>query len=119
MGSYCTIKALIESSHNGLEGDNYIRMAAIYDHEEVGSESATGAGSALTSQVLRRLTNENSFELSIAKSFLISVDQAHAVHPNYSEMHEENHRPTLNGGVVLKYNGNQRYFSFSWFLFFS
>jgi aspartyl aminopeptidase len=60
---------------------------------------------------MRRLSSADTFDISMAKSFLISADQAHAVHPNYSEYHEENHRPNLNGGVVLKYNGNQRYAS--------
>ena len=97
-----------------MSEDTYVRMAAIYDHEEVGSESATGAASALTEQVLRRLSTTstsgpNTFEIAVSKSFLISCDQAHAVHPNYAEHHEENHRPSLNGGVVIKYNGNQRY----------
>lgn len=109
VGSYCAIKALIDSTENGgLKDDENIRIAAIYDHEEVGSESATGAASALTEQVLRRLSG-HLFEVAIARSFLVSCDQAHAVHPNYAEYHEENHRPSFNGGIVLKYNGNQRY----------
>lgn len=107
MGAYCSIQSLIESTN--LEQDENIRIAAIYDHEECGSESATGAASALTEHVLRRLSSPESFELAVQKSFLISADQAHAIHPNYSECHEELHRPSLNGGVVLKYNGNQRY----------
>ena len=84
-------------------------MAAIYDHEEVGSESAQGAGSAITEHILRRLSCPDTFELSMSRSFLISADQAHAVHPNYSSMHEKNHQPSIHGGLVLKYNGNQRY----------
>ena len=59
--------------------------------------------------MLRRLSNSEAFELAMSRSFLISADQAHAVHPNYSEYHEELHRPAINGGIVLKYNGNQRY----------
>lgn len=108
VGAYCSIQGLIESVGD-LDNDENVRMAAIYDHEEVGSESATGAASAITEHILRRLADPNSFELAISRSFLISADQAHAIHPNYSEMHEENHRPTINGGVVLKYNSNQRY----------
>jgi aspartyl aminopeptidase len=109
VGSYCTIKALIESCEQEQDDDGIIRMAALYDHEEIGSESATGAASALTEHVMRRLCDSQNFELACARSFMISSDQAHAVHPNYADVHEENHRPSLNGGVVLKYNGNQRY----------
>jgi aspartyl aminopeptidase len=58
---------------------------------------------------MRRLSSPEHFELAIARSFFISDDQAHAIHPNYAEIHEENHRPTMNGGIVLKTNTNQRY----------
>jgi aspartyl aminopeptidase len=111
VGSYCSIEGLIQSCRNveDIESETGVRMAAIYDHEEVGSESATGAASALTEQIMRRLCESKSFELAMSRSFLISADQAHAVHPNYSDLHEENHRPSMHGGVVLKYNGNQRY----------
>ena len=107
VGSYCTIKGLIESSQN-INAESGIRMAAIYDHEEIGSESAQGAASALTEQIMRRLSTPNTFELAVSRSFLISADQAHAVHPNYEDKHEDNHKPTIHGGVVLKHNGNQR-----------
>lgn len=109
VGSYCSIQGLIEGTRDDLENDEFIKMTAIYDHEECGSESATGAASALTEQIIRRLTDPTMFELAISRSFIISCDQAHAVHPNYSDMHEENHRPTMHGGPVIKYNGNQRF----------
>lgn len=75
-----------------------INIAAIYDHEEVGSDSAQGAGSSITEHILRRLSSPDMFELAMARSFLISADQAHAVHPNYSDKHEEDHRPAMHGG---------------------
>jgi aspartyl aminopeptidase len=108
VGAYCTISGLIEASQN-IDAESGIRMAALYDHEEIGSESAQGAASALTEHIMRRLTSAHTFELAVSRSFLISADQAHAVHPNYEDKHEDNHKPTLHGGVVLKYNGNQRY----------
>jgi len=109
VGAYCSIKGLIEStSGRTLEIESGVRVAAIYDHEEIGSESAQGAASALTEHIMRRLTSPTTFELAVTRSFLISADQAHAIHPNYEDKHEENHRPSIHGGVVLKYNGNQR-----------
>ncbi|CAF0956070.1 unnamed protein product [Brachionus calyciflorus] len=110
VGAYCTIQGLIDSLENSnLDDDSIVRMGCIYDHEEIGSESAQGAASSFTEHVMRRLNDATTFELAMARSFMISADQAHAVHPNYSEVHEENHRPSINGGIVLKYNGNQRY----------
>lgn len=108
VGAYCSIQSIIESSAN-MTDETGINLAAIYDHEEVGSESAQGAGSSITEHVLRRLSSPDIFELAMARSFLVSADQAHAVHPNYSDKHEEDHRPSMHGGIVLKYNGNQRY----------
>ncbi|RNA11854.1 aspartyl aminopeptidase isoform X2 [Brachionus plicatilis] len=110
VGAYCTIKGLMDSvDMSDIENESIVRMACIYDHEEIGSESAQGAASSFTEHVMRRLNDSQSFELAVARSFMISADQAHAIHPNYSELHEENHRPSINGGIVLKYNGNQRY----------
>lgn len=111
---FCAIESLISSIDNSLNTDPNIRIAVLYDNEEVGSGSAQGACTSWTEQVLRRLsksTNEDQvcFERSIASSFLISADQAHAHHPNYPEKHERNLRPALHKGVVLKYNANQRY----------
>ncbi|CAO4369092.1 unnamed protein product [Caenorhabditis nigoni] len=114
VGTYTAISGLLESlsGEAAFQSDPQIRIAACYDNEEVGSDSAMGASSAFTEFVLRRLSaggSPTSFEEAIGKSMLISADQAHAAHPNYSVKHEENHRPTFHGGVVVKVNVNQRY----------
>ncbi len=82
------------------------------DHEEVGSQSAAGADGAMLEQFLRRLAgNEESYGRMLNASMMISVDNAHAVHPNFSNKHDKNHGPTINSGPVIKINANQRYAS--------
>ncbi|XP_065883030.1 aspartyl aminopeptidase-like isoform X2 [Dysidea avara] len=108
---YGALQGLL-ASIDSLEDEGNIRFVALYDNEEVGSESAQGAASAWTEHVLRRLSvggSSTSFEEAMAKSYLVSADQAHAVHPNYAEKHEQMHRPSLHGGIVLKINSNLRY----------
>uniref|UniRef100_A0A0R3RG48 Aspartyl aminopeptidase n=1 Tax=Elaeophora elaphi TaxID=1147741 RepID=A0A0R3RG48_9BILA len=114
VGAYTCISGLLESiaTEDALTDEENIRVAACYDNEECGSDSAQGAASSFTEWVLRRLAagdSRTAFEEAMGKSFLISADQAHAVHPNYKEKHEECHRPDLHGGVVVKINVNQRY----------
>ncbi|WP_298188797.1 M18 family aminopeptidase [uncultured Pseudomonas sp.] len=80
------------------------------DHEEVGSSSACGADGPMLEQVLRRVLPEgDAFVRTIQRSLLVSADNAHAVHPNYPDRHDENHGPKLNAGPVIKINSNQRY----------
>ena len=109
--AYASLQGLINSVETGLDEDTNIRMIALYDNEEVGSASAQGAGSSITEFIMRRICEcfGGSFEQTVANSYLLSVDQAHAVHPNYASLHEELHKPKLHGGVVVKINANQRY----------
>ncbi|KAJ3295630.1 hypothetical protein HDU76_006816 [Blyttiomyces sp. JEL0837] len=183
MSSYCAITPLIKSisESDSLSTDSTIRVVALFDNEEVGSETAHGANSNLMEVSLKRLAeaeivdglgaavsptnsinppspswelvdivdnnnagtdaqslntspspifrsvrsnsvvavtdtirglsldSKSAFEQALAKSFLISADMAHAVHPNYSDKHEARHRPEMNKGVVVKENTNQRY----------
>lgn len=80
------------------------------DHEEVGSLSAAGAQGPLLSSVLQRLAGDNHAYAALTdRSMMISADNAHGIHPNYADRHDENHGPLLNHGPVIKINANQRY----------
>lgn len=82
------------------------------DHEEVGSMSAVGAQGHFLRSVLQRLcTTPENFARSMDQSMLISADNAHGIHPNYADKHDDNHGPILNQGPVIKINANQRYAS--------
>ncbi len=89
-------------------------MAAFFDHEEVGSESASGAGGSFVSDILARiclqagLDGEDKYR-AMARSFFISADMAHAYHPNFPAAYEPGHKVMVNGGPVIKSNANQRY----------
>lgn len=91
-----------------LEGN--VNCIALFNHEEIGSVSSSGAESSLIPSLLNRLSpTPASLSQSISHSFLISSDMAHALHPNYTSKYEENHRPIINGGIVIKTNAKQRY----------
>jgi len=91
------------------------RVIALHDHEEVGSQSATGARSRLLEGLLERLTlghaaaPPDALPRALARSLFVSADMAHAVHPNYAEKHDKLHRPLLGRGPVVKVNANQSY----------
>ena len=87
-------------------------MFVANDHEEVGSESASGAAGNFFESVYRRMFGSyEEFVRSTRLSTLISCDNAHAIHPNFPQKHEPNHAPKINEGVVIKINANQRYAS--------
>ncbi|MEA3331224.1 MAG: M18 family aminopeptidase [Campylobacterota bacterium] len=82
------------------------------DHEEVGSESTSGAGGSFLENTLRRMFSDyEDYMQMIRSSVMVSADNAHAIHPNYPTKHDKEHAPHINRGVVLKVNANQRYAS--------
>ncbi|MBI3480414.1 MAG: M18 family aminopeptidase [Nitrosomonadales bacterium] len=89
-------------------------VTALFDHEEVGSESAAGAGGSFIADVLARIASharldEEDRRRAMARSFFISADMAHAYHPNFPNAYEPGHKVRVNGGPVIKTNANQRY----------
>lgn len=113
---YLAVQALVEHVKEGrVLDDDDIAMIVLYDHEEVGSNSAVGAASPIISDAVRRILATFSpndpflYDSCIRRSFCLSSDQAHAVHPNYASKHEKTHQPKMNQGMVIKRNSNQRY----------
>lgn len=94
-----------------VSADN--KMASLLvcnDHEEVGSLSASGAQGPFLKSVLERLAgDQQKLSRMIDRSYLVSADNAHGVHPNYIDRHDESHGPIMNQGPVIKVNANQRY----------
>ena len=89
-------------------------ILCIFDNEEVGSETKQGAASAFLRDTLRRIMfalghDEEAFRTMLARSFLLSADNAHAIHPNHPEYSDGDNCPRMNAGVVIKFNANQRY----------
>ncbi|KAL3649678.1 hypothetical protein CASFOL_006081 [Castilleja foliolosa] len=117
--SFCAFRALVDAcaSPEDLADESAIRMVALFDNEEVGSDSYQGAGAPTMFEAMRRVVanlgqqsvGECGFARAIRNSFLVSADMAHGVHPNFADKHEENHRPVLQKGLVIKHNANQRY----------
>ncbi len=89
-------------------------VAAFFDHEEVGSESANGASGSFISDMLARIgvqagLDDEDRRRVMARSFFVSADMAHAYHPNFPNAYEPGHKVTVNKGPVIKTNSNQRY----------
>lgn len=98
------LEALIDSSSVDTQ------LLICNDHEEVGSGSFAGARSDLLESALRRMVGEaEKFSSVMSRSLLVSADNAHGLHPNFLEKHDQSHRPVLNAGPVLKFNANQSY----------
>ena len=112
----------LQCVYAGLEGfvsavsEKYANVLAVFDNEEVGSGTRQGADSTFLEDVLLRIQDSMGYGPSVyrqlvAGSFLISADNAHAVHPAYPEKADITNRPVLGGGIVIKYHGGQKYTS--------
>ena len=107
--AYASLMALV--SHANSDG---ICVAALLDNEEVGSGTLQGAGSDFLENVLRRIAyalrfDDNEYYEALASSFLLSVDNAHARHPNHPEKSDPTNKTLLGGGVVIKAHANRAY----------
>lgn len=106
-GVHAGTAALIEQEAS----EDVFKMAVFWDNEEVGSATPQGAESPFALNILERVIDRNHLLRILPGSTCVSVDLAHAIHPNYPEMHEPNHAPRLQNGVVIKYHAQQRYAS--------
>ena len=98
------------------ETTDMTKVLAIFDNEETGSQTKQGAGSPFLSMMLKRIAlaqsgTEEAFYQSVERAFMISADNAHAWHPNYSEKYDPTNHPVLGGGPVIKFNAAQKYAS--------
>ena len=105
--AFANLKGLLEA-----EPSSAVPVMACFDNEEVGSSTKQGAASTFLFDTLRRIVlgqDEESFRRLLASSFLLSCDNAHAVHPNHPEYSDAQNKVRINGGVVIKFNASQRY----------
>lgn len=117
MMSFTILHALRAATTDALlEKETQVQIAICFDNEEIGSDTAHGAGSTLMQEIMERVATsfeegKKSFSLPLAirHSFLFSCDMAHALHPNYRSKHEANHAPLMHLGPVIKENCNARY----------
>ncbi|MBR1709282.1 MAG: M18 family aminopeptidase [Clostridia bacterium] len=109
--AYASLEALLTVSDCTPSG--FVPVLALFDNEEVGSQSKQGADSTFLSDTLNRIhsavPSDRHFPAVIASSFMISADNAHAIHPNHPEKYDEQNRVYMNRGIVIKHSANQKY----------
>ena len=121
---FTSMHGLTLAAEHGLQEESGLRVISCFDHEEIGSSTAQGADSNFLPNILERLTSISTIKPfsvdseyhprsylleSAAKSFFLSSDVAHGIHPNYSNKYESDHKPQIGGGPAIKINANQRY----------
>ena len=107
--AYASLSAFLSETNS-----NSASVYCVFDNEEVGSGTKQGADSTLLYDVLRRINmclgnSEEDYYKLIASSFMIAADNAHALHPNYSDKSDPTNKVYINDGIVIKYNANQKY----------
>ena len=102
---YASLEAFLSA-----DSDKSVSVLAVFDNEEVGSETKQGASSTFLDMTLNAIAgNDEKYSSMLYNSFMVSADNAHAIHPNHPEFYDSTNNATLGGGVVVKYNANQRY----------
>ena len=107
--AWCGLEAFMEA-----QNDEQVMVHCVFDNEEVGSRTRQGAASTFLSSVLARIGEALGRDIqdhyaAVANSFMLSADNAHAVHPAFPDKADPKHRPRMNGGIVLKYAASQSY----------
>ena len=104
--AWCCAQGFLNAENSGS-----VPVLCVFDSEEVGSSSVQGAASDLLEGMLERICEAMGWDVRkmLSQSFMVSADNAHAVHPNHPEFADAANAPVVNGGVVLKFNASQRY----------
>ena len=104
--AWCCTKGFLEAQESKA-----IPVLCVFDSEEVGSSSLQGAASRILDTTLSRICKAFDLDMGcmLSNSFMLSADNAHALHPNHPELADAKNAPVVNGGIVLKFNANQRY----------
>ena len=107
--AFSSLKAVINSNNKEA-----VTVHCVFDNEEVGSGTKQGAASTFLKDTITRINtglgrDEEDLKVALASSFMVSADNAHAVHPNYSDKSDPTNRPYINGGIVIKHSANQKY----------
>ena len=112
--AFLSLKALINEKYNSIDGG--VKIAAFFNNEETGSLSFSGADSDLLKSTLRRIAlsfniKEEDYLAAIKRSFVLSADNGHAIHPNHPEMSDDKNICMINKGLLIKFNSNMAYTS--------